>query len=478
MGRSFARVKISDPIARSVRWLFFSLRALDASPDRFSSSLSIEEAPTSSLYFGTPSCTGPYGTRVYTAETVPAEQQHDSSTGPPKATYCALELDLPISSILNRRKQQPRDIHHDFVEWLQPDSIESGGKLVKSLKELWDDETRRRNARGEPGPPDVDGSAIHPDEPPREWDSRDERAPFWAAEPALRKKVTQRADASLREFWTKQGHAPAFDTFVGDVAKMDGTQRGFLARLRTSFESTEGLFARTMEQDEASQYEYGAWAVRGIGLDVARAADEKAGVGAARRDGNRDRARSSTVQPMLDVDVNEAVVQATQAALDRIDDEPGSGDGDARGRGEEDEDEGIASDFDDTRTEREESEGFGLEQEWSDEEDDPGVMDGIEMADKTELEQPNPNGISVSPEAARARGDLAPERNQVGRIPDLASRMEEGDRPVKRLRISPEVQRKPVAQSPAPSRPSPTRRRSRSPVAPASDSFAAAAAFA
>lgn len=325
--------------------------------------LMADEAPPSTLYYGRPSCTGPYGTRVYTADTVPAANQHTSS-GPPKISHCPLEIDLPLSSILNRRKQTPRDIHHDFVEYLHPDTVEVD-KLVKSVKELWVDETRRRVARGEEGPKDVKDTA------PREWDKRDQHDPVWAVEPELRRKLAGLADKSKKAFWQKMGSSksPDFESFVSDVAKMEGTQRGYLQRLRTSFDAVEGLFAATMERDEATRYEYGAWAVRGIGLDVAKEAEE-----ARRREAQakREQSRSESVMPGGMYDVNETLVQATQARLEA---RPGGGDGDG---GDEDDfdDEREPGDSDDARTERAESEGFGLDQDWNDDED----FDEIELA--------------------------------------------------------------------------------------------------
>lgn len=214
------------------------------------------------MYTGPPTCTGPYGTRTYTTLSVPSSLLH-SSAGPTKETYCPVELDLPLSAIHNRRRVTGRDLHHDFVEMNDPGSFETG-KLVKSLKELWIDEERRRNARGEEGPKDVE------DADPRMWDERGEKEPVWAVEPELREKIEALAATSLKDYQTKMGsyRVPDFKSYVGDLAKMKGVEQGFLNRIRTSFEQVEGLFEEKMMQDEEEGYEYGAWAVKGIGLDV------------------------------------------------------------------------------------------------------------------------------------------------------------------------------------------------------------------
>ncbi|RKF75527.1 DNA polymerase zeta catalytic subunit [Golovinomyces cichoracearum] len=62
-----------------------------------------------------------------------------------KSSYCSIEVDLCIQDILNRKEIKPRNLHHDFVEHLNPP--ESTDRLVHSMAELWKDETRRRKSR-------------------------------------------------------------------------------------------------------------------------------------------------------------------------------------------------------------------------------------------------------------------------------------------------------------------------------------------
>ncbi|ORY80222.1 hypothetical protein BCR35DRAFT_266236 [Leucosporidium creatinivorum] len=246
--------------------------------------------PTSSIYDGPPTCTGPYGTRTYTTFTVPARLLH-SSAGPPKDTYCPIELDFPLHAIRNRRKLTPRDIHHDFVEYLHPDVIKEG-KLVKSLEELWKDEERRRLANGLDPPEEIKDTA------PRLWDERNEKDPLWAVEPELRAKIEEVAAKSLQDFRTKVGvqKDPRFETYVEDLAKANNVERGYLSRIRTAFEQVEGLFEERLKLDEQHRYEYGAWAVKGIGINVAKEAE--AG----------DAARRAREQSSAAYEINEARV--------------------------------------------------------------------------------------------------------------------------------------------------------------------------
>lgn len=254
-----------------------------------------DEAPTSSIYDGPPTCTGPYGTRTYTTSTVPAHLLH-SSAGPPKDTHCPIELDFPLHAIRNRRKLIPRDIHHDFVEYLRPEAIKEG-KLVKSLDELWKDEERRRAAQGLDPPEEIKDTA------PRLWDERDDKEPLWAVERELRAKIEETAATSLQDFRTKVGvqKDPEFGTYVDDLARMNQTERGFLSRIRTAFEQVEGLFEERLRLDEEHQYEYGAWAVKGLGINVAK----EAAAGHAAR------------QQSAPYEVIEARLKATQAAIDK-----------------------------------------------------------------------------------------------------------------------------------------------------------------
>lgn len=336
------------------------------------------------MYYGPPTCSGPYGTRTYTALTVPAELIHPSN-GPPKDTNCTIELDLPLSSILNRRKVFARDIHQDFVEYLRPETVEKD-KLVKSLKELWVDEERRRNARGEEGPKDIE------DKEPRMHDTRDEKEPFWAAEEEMRRKIDVLAAKSLDDFHAKVGvqKDPMFGTYVDDLAKMNKVEKGYLARIRTSFEQVEGLFPARLQEDETRNYEYGAWAIRGIGINVVKEAEEAD----ARR---KERQQSSFEDPLI----NMAHLMKTQAALDARDKRRAEGDlSDQTNEGD--------SEFDGESVGAP-SEGVDRDQDFDDYDDDwnvPFDADGrSEAGDGTSLSPERARSVTVEAEEMEAQAD-------------------------------------------------------------------------
>lgn len=59
----------------------------------------------------------------------------------PRLSHCSLEVDICVQDILNRRKIQGRNLHHDFIELVNP--IPDGIKLVSSMAGLWKDEMSR-----------------------------------------------------------------------------------------------------------------------------------------------------------------------------------------------------------------------------------------------------------------------------------------------------------------------------------------------
>lgn len=180
-----------------------------------------------------------------------------------------LELDLPVSAILNRRRLTARDLHHDFIEMLHPERVERG-KNVRSVRELWEDEQRRRAARGESGPYDL------VDKEPREWDDRPKDAPIWKREPEFRAKVQTQLDDDLRKYRERVGpkgrSKPDFATYVDEKERViEGTQSFWMDRIRTSFEQVDAIYVERFIEDESKNYPFGAWAVRGFGLDVTEA---------------------------------------------------------------------------------------------------------------------------------------------------------------------------------------------------------------
>ncbi|GAA5899314.1 DNA-directed DNA polymerase [Sporobolomyces salmoneus] len=229
------------------------------------------EPPSASeaLFTPPPTCQGPYAHRIYVDLTVPPSRFHPPG-GPNKVSYSALELDLPSSAILNRGSNPARKIHHDFVEKLHPELVEKG-KLVRSVKELWDDERRRRTARGESGPYDLR------DDAPREFDSRDPKDSIWRTGEQLQAKVEDKAAEDLKAYREKMGPrgkgSPDFETYVEEKEKKEGRRTHWMDRIKTTFEQVDAIYISRFEQDERETYEFGAWAVKGIG--TASRAEEK-----------------------------------------------------------------------------------------------------------------------------------------------------------------------------------------------------------
>lgn len=206
---------------------------------------------------------GPFATRIYDETTIPPENIHDSKdVDASKISYCALELDFSVEAILNRHLVTARHQHQDFVEFPRPDSIERD-KLVHSVKELWDDERKRRSAKGESGPSDVQDPEMAL---PRIFD---DIGLEWNIEQELREKVENLAKADLKTFRTKVGsskRSPAFDTYVQDHARAGAVESGWQGKVRTTFEQVDAIYPSRMQLDEKERYVYGPWAVRGIGL--------------------------------------------------------------------------------------------------------------------------------------------------------------------------------------------------------------------
>jgi DNA polymerase zeta len=84
---------------------------------------------------------------IYNTLTVPLNMVYESGYSPPKDTYTPLEIDILPHQILNRRRLVMRHLHQDFVE-LMHKPLDPTDKLVPAVKELWEDERRRRAVKG------------------------------------------------------------------------------------------------------------------------------------------------------------------------------------------------------------------------------------------------------------------------------------------------------------------------------------------
>lgn len=231
--------------------------------------------------------------------TVPSSHLHPSD-GPKKVSHCPLELDLSVASILNRHAITPRNIHHDFTEYVHPSS-RTDEKLVHSVKELWDDERRRREACGEPGPENVTGDLSQ-----REWDTRAPGAPIWKTEELLREKLAKLTAEDGKKYHAQPGFAsrePEFATFVTEEAKARSVRLEHLEHIRTTFEQVNATYPDRLELDQRETYALSAWAIKGIGFEAAVSPEKSA------RAKGKERA-----SPDADEDFNEAAWREAAAA--------------------------------------------------------------------------------------------------------------------------------------------------------------------
>ncbi|KAH0553475.1 hypothetical protein GP486_006454 [Trichoglossum hirsutum] len=128
----------------------------------------------------------------------------------PKQSYCALEVDVLVQDILNRKEARCSSIHHDFVELRSPSLPKV--RLVPSLAELWEYEERRRR-RANP--------YIHPQSSPFSRDAlvsmsaepRSSQESFWLHE----KEIRRRLDLTVvreRTSYNGRRNAVSFDDFI------------------------------------------------------------------------------------------------------------------------------------------------------------------------------------------------------------------------------------------------------------------------
>ncbi|OLL22088.1 DNA polymerase zeta catalytic subunit [Neolecta irregularis DAH-3] len=163
--------------------------------------------------------------QLYTNASIPTEMI-TSETGLPRLSHCALEADIQAHNILNRLDIEPRMLHHDFIERLK--DFPSDQKLVQSMAELWKDEVRRREARGQSPEVSVPFTA----------ESRDPH-PEWLHEADYRERLEE---IIQREKAQGDGHVPKFETFVRPTP--------FEAKVQSSFESVTDLFPQPWSQPE------------------------------------------------------------------------------------------------------------------------------------------------------------------------------------------------------------------------------------
>lgn len=165
----------------------------------------------------------------------PAQITDDHSL--PRASHCAIEVDICVEDILNRRDVKERRLHHDFVERLVP--LDPNLKLVHSMAGLWRDETRRRQRRMQQSssPGDLGSSTPFPPEAliSMSADARDSQPASWLHEEELREEV-RALIATERQL--DGGQDVSFDQWV-KPAPLEHT-------VRTVLESVEDLYPKNL----------------------------------------------------------------------------------------------------------------------------------------------------------------------------------------------------------------------------------------
>lgn len=166
-------------------------------------------------------------------QSIPSELISDEATLA-KQSHCALEVDVCAEDIMNRHNLVAREIHHDFIERLNPLPIDQ--KLVQSMAGLWKDETRRRKMRmglkdpnSSPFPPDV---LITMSADPRNVDEGG-----WIHEKEYRDRIAQMA---RQEHGDGDQKPICFDTFISRVQDEDS--------VCTAFDSVQDLYSHNMEK--------------------------------------------------------------------------------------------------------------------------------------------------------------------------------------------------------------------------------------
>jgi hypothetical protein len=193
---------------------------------------------------------------------------------PPRVAHSELEFDIHVSWILNRHLVKERNMHADFTEYLKhpiPDDF----KFVHSVRELWEDEKRRRQMKGLQGPFEVSENSAEELLGGLSAGTRsnaDDRMYGIGTQPpwmAHNQNVERFHDLVEKDGIAYASNHPTnpipdFETFVKGEKK-----GGWMEKIRTSFQSVEALFEETLERDELDCNPFGAWAVRGIGVSVA-----------------------------------------------------------------------------------------------------------------------------------------------------------------------------------------------------------------
>jgi len=158
-------------------------------------------------------------------------------------------------------------LHHDFVELLKH-PVSGDEKLVQSVKELWEDERKRRQKRGQTGPEEVreTGPASQRDY------SRGEQPP-WFMESSFRTQIEELIRNKHRSATREEKHHPvqpeiAFQNFIKPESKLSQI-------IPTTFQAVDAIHISKWIKDEKEENPYGVWAIHGIGTSFASKPDTK-----------------------------------------------------------------------------------------------------------------------------------------------------------------------------------------------------------
>lgn len=217
--------------------------------------------------------------RLLSRASIPAEMMYATAeSSPSRVSHSALEFDIHVSWINNRHLIAERNLHANFTEFLNK-PIPDDYKFVHSVRELWEDEKRRRVLKGLQGPLQVSensaeflgGLTAGPREAADMRMFGIDSQPPWQAHSTneVRFKDLLAKDRKAYAALTKNDQSPDFQSFA-PTEKVGG----WMERIQTSFKSVEALFEETMERDERESNPFGAWGVRGLGVSVISASEE------------------------------------------------------------------------------------------------------------------------------------------------------------------------------------------------------------
>ena len=198
---------------------------------------------------------------------VPCEFVTDESVLP-RVSHCAIEVDICVQDIINRRDIKPRPLHHDFIERLNP--LAPDEKLVHSMAGLWKDETHRRKlGMSNPEP----GSSPFPAEVmiSMSADTRNSQPGGWIHEAEYRDKVMalilderNKSDGAEISFGTFVKH-PQSESYVKTC--LEAVEDLYPENLRPALGLTQGIGGANYDINDQEETEVDENRIWGFGLN-------------------------------------------------------------------------------------------------------------------------------------------------------------------------------------------------------------------